>query len=305
MGLAEIIQDFVLIAKAAGEIPMQHYGNIFDLGKLIPGPKYNDEKDSTKDSLTIVDLETQKFILSELLPKYSYMGIYSEESDPEIIDLESKFRHTGELVGNEFTIVIDSLDGTTNYLNTNPNNWGKKGNPNNRDRFGVQITLLYGSEIVGGVVHFPALHKTISTYQSGPTLLNDEIVRLVPREFSPNNPARISSSVTQGHLGRELSTLRNYFPNHLSFDASCYYLLALLTQEMDAYALATVELLDFGCTALAYENAGGFCGDIRSERVNVSNLIVPCERGLELRGFMILAPNKKYHTEMLQYIHSK
>ncbi len=284
---------------------MRHYGKIFDLGKIIPGPKYNDEKDSTKDSLTIVDLETQKFILSKLLPKYACMGIYSEESDPEIRDLESRFRHTGKLVPNEFTIVIDSLDGTTNYLNTNFNNWGKKGNPNNRDRFGVQINLVYGLEIVGGVVHFPALNKTVSTYQSGPTLLNNEIMKLVPKEFSPSNPARISSSVNQQHLGRDLQTLRSYFLNHLSFDSSSYYLLALLIQEMDAYALTSVELLDFGCTALAYENAGGFCGDIQSERVTVSNLIVPCERGLEIRGFMLLAPSREYHSAMLQYIHSK
>lgn len=73
---------------------------------------------------------------------------------------------------------------------------------------------------------------------------------------------------------------------------------------MDAYLLSKVELLDFGCTALTYENAGGFFGGMHSQKLNLTDLLKKGKKGIDVEGFMLLTPDKEYHEAIIKYIKS-
>lgn len=299
MNAEQITDDLITVAEDAGAYIMQFYGKVEDVGKTI-GETYDVRKSEHKTSLTSVDIHCQELILRMLLEKYSNFGVYSEEDSAEIANLEQKFSHRKTLIEGKYTFVIDPIDGTTNFLNTNSLNIGKKGDPKNKDKFGVQITLMFGNQVVGGVVHLPRLQKTIATFQKGHTTINGQVIHLQQKVFDSRNPIRIGFFIDRNYLAIDRENISKLFPNQVSFGASCYTSYSLLSQETDAWLLNRIELLDFGFTALAYENAGGFIGGIDSAKISVSNLLQQSKNGLELMGFMLLAPSESYHRELIR-----
>ncbi|MFA7681954.1 MAG: inositol monophosphatase family protein [Candidatus Peribacteraceae bacterium] len=301
MNTQQIVNDLVIIAEEAGAYIMQFYGKVEDVGKAV-GETYDCKKDELKTSLTYADIHCQELILLRLLDKYSKFGVLSEENSEEIVTLERNFCHRDTLMDGKYTFLIDPIDGTTNFLNTNAHNFEKKGDPMNKDRFGVQITLMFGEKVIGGVAHLPRLKKTIATVQGGQTTINDRVINLTKKVFDRNNPIRIGFFIDKKYMGIDREDLCALFPNRVSFGASCYTCYSLLSQEIDAWLLNRTELLDFGFTALAYQNAGGFVGGEDSLAISVSDLIQRTKNGIELIGFMLLAPDGSYHRELIRYI---
>lgn len=299
VNLLEVISIFSKVAKNAGKIILSYHGKVNDMGK-----KYfttNPEKDNNKEVLTIADLETQKYILSELFKAFPFFGICSEEEDSEIIELEDKFSHRQQLVADRYTVVIDPIDGTANFLG--------KSQPENHNKFAVQINLVAGFEIVAGVVYFPVYDLCIMTWKDGPTLINNKVQRLKPKVFLPADPVRISSNydaeiMSLANLDPLL--LKKLFANSPSFGASCYNLYALLTGELYSYILSSIEIIDFGCTALAYKNAGGFIGDNQFQPVEFTDptKVVRVGQSYYFRGLMILAPTQDYLKSLMNYIYA-
>lgn len=116
---SEIVKIFEIAAREAGELIRKEFGKISE-AKI--------QSKDLGDFVTTTDLETENILLKVLkkhFPKSSYI---TEESDP--------------LKGNDETIVIDPIDGTTNFIHGIP-------------AVGIVIGRIYNSEITDGIIFNP------------------------------------------------------------------------------------------------------------------------------------------------------
>lgn len=107
------------IAKSAGNILMQHFGNLKNI-----------QHKSRVDLVSEADIASEAEIVKLISIKYPDHDIITEEQD-----FENK--------GSDWKWIIDPLDGTTNYVHSLP-------------IFAVSIGLKYKNETVIGVVYNPA-----------------------------------------------------------------------------------------------------------------------------------------------------
>ena len=118
---------------------MSYFGNISSIKK----------KSTNIDLLTNADIESEKFIISEIKKTYPTHSIISEESNK--INNDSKY-----------TWIIDPLDGTTNFVHNLP-------------IFAVSIALLKrDSDIQCGVVFNPAANKCFYAEKDKGAFLNNK-----------------------------------------------------------------------------------------------------------------------------------
>ena len=116
---SEIVKIFEIAAREAGELIRKEFGKISE-AKI--------QSKDLGDFVTTTDLETENILLKVLkkhFPKSSYI---TEESDP--------------FKGNDETIVIDPIDGTTNFIHGIP-------------AVGIVIGRIYNSEITDGIIFNP------------------------------------------------------------------------------------------------------------------------------------------------------
>ena len=125
-------------AKEAGNILMQHFGNISS----------TQQKSTPIDLVTIADTDSETFILNKIRSTYPKHDIIAEES-------------SYNQNGSEYRWVIDPLDGTTNYVHNIP-------------IFAVSIGLQYKKETIAAVVYNPAADKCFWAEKNSGAFLNDE-----------------------------------------------------------------------------------------------------------------------------------
>ena len=94
---SELLQSAIDLAKSAGEIHMQYFGNL---------PKVN-SKSSKIDLVSKADIESNQYIVKSIQSQYPSHSILSEEM-PE---------HSRD---SEYQWIIDPLDGTTNFVHNLP-----------------------------------------------------------------------------------------------------------------------------------------------------------------------------------------
>lgn len=102
MSLTHDLQYAADLARGAGKIILQHYGNVERLTKTHIA--------AHEEAVTAADRASQRFIVAGLRPRYPDDGIVGEESDSgESITFESNNPH-----GRHW--VIDPIDGTNNFI---------------------------------------------------------------------------------------------------------------------------------------------------------------------------------------------
>jgi fructose-1,6-bisphosphatase/inositol monophosphatase family enzyme len=287
-------------ALEAGEIIKPHYGKVENIKKdishhvrkgLYSLQSYQEEK----SALTELDEKCQILIMKKLAKNFSSFGIHVEESNAEIEKLKAKFNHSSILPHGKYTFLIDPIDGTRNFLNTNPKNRTKNSDAKNCDLFAVCINLAFGKEIIGGVIHFPKLKKTISCLKGNGVFINGKLIKIFKRtKCSIYDPVKISNS---------LPKFKKNFKHNIVFGSSCGIMLALLEQRIYAYLLGEIDILDFGITALAYEEAGGLVLDKQGKNADLTKFVSKNENGsIFLRGFLALAPSKEYYQKIKSYL---
>ncbi|KAF3982347.1 MAG: inositol monophosphatase [Methylococcales symbiont of Hymedesmia sp. n. MRB-2018] len=116
-----------------------------DLGRLTISKK------SHNDFVSEVDYIAEAEIIQVIKNAYPEHSILAEES--------------GEHVGNEYTWVIDPLDGTTNYLHGYP-------------QYAVSIALKHKGKIEIGVVYDPLRDELFTAEKGGGAMLNNRRIRV-------------------------------------------------------------------------------------------------------------------------------
>jgi len=128
-----------LAAEQVGVVALQFRGKVANVGKSVEG-EHEPSHRLAAEALSDVDLAAQEIILLSLVAHFPFVRLDAEEDTP----LVARF------AGNDsrYTVVIDPIDGTLNYLS-------------NRGQFGVLIGLLEDDRFIVSLCHFPLRKETL------------------------------------------------------------------------------------------------------------------------------------------------
>jgi myo-inositol-1(or 4)-monophosphatase len=226
--------DFLNIAREAallgGEILVKHFGRL--------RPEDIRQKQAN-DFLSFVDQASEAAIISHIHQHFPDHTIMAEESGFDNRD-------------QDYTWIIDPLDGTTNYL---------KGIP----VFAVSIALKQGQDLTAGVVYDPLRNELFSAARGQGAWLNgqrlqipdsDEIGRaLIATGFPFKNQERLSPY---------LAMFRNIFPRTIGIrrmGAAAIDLAYVAAGRFDGFWEMGLKPWDMAAGALLIREAGGRVSD--------------------------------------------
>ena len=141
-----VINIFEKAVKKAGKIIIRDFGEIENL---------QIQSKSIGDFVTNTDVNVEKSLLNTLqyyYPDYSYM---TEES--------------GNISGNENTIIIDPIDGTSNFIHGIPH-------------IGIIVSKMTNGEITDGVIYNPILNEFFWSSKGRGAWCNDKRLRVSNRQ---------------------------------------------------------------------------------------------------------------------------
>ncbi len=219
-----VINIFEKAAKKAGKILIRDFGEIENL---------QIESKSVGDFVTNADIKVEKSILETLkyyYPNYTYL---TEES--------------GKIEGDENTIIIDPIDGTSNFIHGIPH-------------IAIVIAKLSSNEITDGVIYNPILNEFFWSSKGKGAWCNDRRLRVSNR-----------SNLTDCLIGTGLPFGERIYENYL--------------KEINEILSATAGIRRLGAAALdlAYVAAGKLDGfwekDINLWDIASGTLLVKEARG--------------------------
>ena len=241
------------VAKEMGKIQLKNFRKNL---KVI--------RKSPKDFVSNVDLECQN-LSYELLRKDFQYEILSEE------------RKTQDEIGTKLFWIIDTVDGTHNYISGLPN-------------FGVSIALATKKEFLLGVIYLPYFDEMYYAVKNQGAFMNDEKIQV-----SKNND-----------LEKSMITFDNqFYLNKKSFDVykkivdSCfttrilgsavYDFCLIASGKVDARVWNNTKVFDFAAGLTIVNEAGGKLTDFNGNEIT-------------LNSHDILASNSFVHQELLTVI---
>lgn len=160
------------------DIDVEYIKDIFLKGtkKILKNESINLETKTkgSQDLITKKDYLMENFIIEQLKSKYPKHKIIAEES-------------VNESLTNNYTWVIDPIDGTINFSNNSP-------------LYGIQIALLYNKEAIFSAMYFPSFNefhyaiKNKGYYINGNKYINSNSKTLEESivsfgDFSNSNPS--------------------------------------------------------------------------------------------------------------------
>lgn len=136
------LQILIKAAHAGGKVLKRYFGQVLNVV----------EKSTVADFQTEADLESEKVILEILKAEYPSYNILSEEKG-----------QTDK--GSDYTLVLDPLDGTSNFILGIPN-------------FSVSVALLYQNKPVAGVIHMPISEQTYFAKSGEGAFLDEKQIKV-------------------------------------------------------------------------------------------------------------------------------
>ena len=140
-----VINIFEKAAKKAGKILTRDFGEIENL---------QIEAKSIGDFVTNADIKVEKSLLETLKYYYPNHTYITEES--------------GKISGNENTIIIDPIDGTSNFIHGIPH-------------VGIIISMMTDNEITDGIIFNPILNEFFWASKGKGSWCNDRRLRVSNR----------------------------------------------------------------------------------------------------------------------------
>jgi len=126
----------------------------FQLGYFRSMPDDATDIKSLRETVSFVDVESEKLLLEGLLPLVEGSGFFGEES--------------GKQGSQELTWIVDPLDGTTNFLS-------------GLDHFSISVALVENGKPILGAVCKPFSGEIFSSVKGGGVFYNGVLTK-------PNNP---------------------------------------------------------------------------------------------------------------------
>ena len=247
-----VINIFEKAAKKAGRILIRDFGEIENLQIVSK---------SVGDFVTNADIKVEKSILETLkyfYPNYTYI---TEES--------------GIIKGDENTIVIDPIDGTSNFIHGIPH-------------VGIIIAKITNNEITDGIIYNPILNEFFWTSKGKGSWCNDRRLRVSNR-----------SNLSDCLIGTGLPFGERIYKNYLTeideilkttagirrFGSAGLDLAYVAAGKLDGFWEADLNLWDLSTGMLLVKEAGGRISKINGEDWNIN-----CRE--------ILASNSNIHIDL-------
>ena len=147
------------------------------------------QKDAFGDLVTNLDLEIEKYLISEIRRRYPNYDIISEELNTD-----------NEVTDNCF--IIDPIDGTVNFANGIP-------------LWGIQIACRKNGITIASVISLPVLNEFYYADETG-AYLND--TKISVREVPLKNAVY---TIIGKNSPQDVGKMRNHSRHHRNFGAAC------------------------------------------------------------------------------------
>ena len=249
-----IINIFEKAAKKAGKILIRDFGEIENL---------QIESKSIGDFVTNADVKVEKSLLETLkyyYPNYTYI---TEES--------------GKIIGDENSIIIDPIDGTSNFIHGIPH-------------VGIIISKMTNDEITDGVIYNPILNEFYWSSKGKGSWCNNRRLRVSNR-----------TNLTDCLIGTGLPFGERIYNNYLleidgilkstagirRLGAAGLDLAYVASGKIDGFWEKNLNLWDISTGILLVKEAGGRISKINGEEWNTNT-------------GDILATNTKIHNTLIK-----
>ncbi|MEK7190329.1 MAG: inositol monophosphatase [Patescibacteria group bacterium] len=226
-------ENLIKAAWAGGEVLKKFFGKTLH-------PK---EKSTLWDFQTEADLGSEKTILKILKAKFPKYNINSEEAGK--IDNKS-----------EYTLVIDPLDGTNNFVLGIPN-------------FSVSIALFYKNKAVAGVIYQPILNQTYFAEKGAGAFLNNTKIRVnnIANEKKITIAYNCHYQTQRSHLSKTMSNLINSNHKRILLGWSPAYEYCLLASgKIESVVTDDIEIHDYAAGKLIAQEAGAKIIDLTGKK---------------------------------------
>ncbi|MDA2936045.1 inositol monophosphatase [Patescibacteria group bacterium AH-259-L05] len=225
-------QFITQLSKDAGKILLRYFRKDKSLVKL---------RKSVKGITTKYDIMVDRFIIREITKKYPKHNLVTEETGA--IDKRS-----------EYTWIVDSLDGTTNYAYGNP-------------LFSLCIALIKGDELLLGTVYAPAIDGFYIAEKGKGAYFNNQKVYVSDIGDLKKSYVFLCDG---GEINRKRSAKIVFDLYHKVTDArklgsagiECAWIAA---GRADAYVTTKIRPWDVASGVLLVEEAGGMVTDFKGK----------------------------------------
>jgi len=253
----QLLSTAIEAAQQAGQVLVHHWPN----GRTITRKGY-------RDIVTDADTAAEDVILNTIRARFPEHAIISEEAG-------------GDQIGDNYTWIIDPLDGTTNYAHRAP-------------IFAVSIGVLEKDEPLIGVVHDPLRNHTFVAKRGQGATLNGASIRV-------SNVTRLGEAVVGLDWGRsnEIRERVLEYLHHIvvhcgtlrGVGSATLTLAYIATGWLDAYFHLAIRPWDAAAGVLLITEAGGRCTTLEDEPYRVDSPACLMSNGL-------------IHTELLGVMHN-
>ena len=219
-----VINIFEKAARKAGKILLREFGEIENL---------QIHSKNIGDFVTSADFKTEKIILETLQYYYPEASYITEES--------------GSIKGNDETIIIDPIDGTTNFIHGIP-------------IVGIVIGRIIKNEITDGIIFNPVLNEFYWASKGMGAWCNNKRLRVSKRKEIKNSLIGFGIPHTNRTNENYLSDIKNISLNSSGFrrmGAASIDLAYVASGKLDAYWERDLNIWDVCSGVLLVKEAGG------------------------------------------------
>lgn len=245
------------LVKEAGIILRKNFHSIKEI-----------ETKAKHDFVTNVDKESENTIISMIKEKYPEHGIIAEES--------------GKRHGDEYTWIIDPLDGTTNFIHCIP-------------FFNVSIGLRFENKIILGVVYNPILDEMFVAEKGKGAFLNNKPISVSKTEKIEDAFLGFCHAPDDESIRKaieEFSALKPIVQDVRKFGAAALELCYVACGRLDGFFSNGTKVWDVQAGCLIVQEAGGIVTDYLGKRITVDKNNV-------------IASNSKIHKRILELLTNK
>ena len=228
MSISPFLNIGVRAARRASKIILKAYDHLEHLTITAKGPS---------DFVTNADCEAEAEIIRVIHEAYPDHAILGEES--------------GKNGKNEYTWIVDPIDGTNNFIHGHPH-------------FAISIALKHNDHIEHGLIYDPLRQELFTASLGGGAYLNEHRIRIANNQYLATAIIAVDFSIKSGKTADFLRLLATLLPRVAATRRSgsgaldCAYVAA---GRIDAICGFSFNPWDIAAGVLLIAEAGGLVAD--------------------------------------------
>jgi myo-inositol-1(or 4)-monophosphatase len=223
----------ITAARKAGRSLVRDFGEVENLQVSVKGPA---------NFVSAADHKAEDIIFKELSKAREGYGFLMEER--------------GEIKGADTTHrwIVDPLDGTTNFLHSNP-------------MFAISIGLEREGQLVAGVIYNPASDELFTAEKGKGAFMNDRRLRVAARKSLAD--ALVTTGIPHrgreghGRFLKEMDTLMTEVAGIRRTGSAALDMAFVAAGRFDAYWEHNLKAWDLAAGIVIVREAGGFVTDLK------------------------------------------